>query len=261
MAVKRKCLRLVCALWLAVPLPSLAWGKLGHEVIASMSYELLTPSAKASVDRLLAQESGITLASIANWADEHRDPITAKWHYVNLPRGDCTYNAERDCPSGDCVVNALNDQLSVLKSAAPDATRLLALKYVVHLMADIHQPLHAGHADDRGGNQYQLSVVMQGTNLHAFWDYGMLALVSDEPSFWLSRLKQSRPNPLIAKMQNMNLVDIAQASCRIVARPDFYPPHKVSEAYVKVFTPVMETQMVFAAYRLAEVLNEVWTEK
>lgn len=73
-----------------LPLPSMAWGRLGHEVMASMSYEQLTPKAKAEVDRLLALEPDATLGSISTWADDHRNQTTAKWHYVNLPRGDFT---------------------------------------------------------------------------------------------------------------------------------------------------------------------------
>lgn len=246
-----------------LPLPSMAWGRLGHEVMASMSYEQLTPKAKAEVDRLLALEPDATLGSISTWADEHRNQTTAKWHYVNLPRGDCTYNEERDCPGGDCVVKAIQDQLNVLKSNAPDVKRLMALKYVVHFMADIHQPLHAGHADDRGGNQYQLSAFMRGTNLHAFWDHGMIALVSEDPITWVARLKQngqgqSAQTPQFKKMQSLNPIDIAQESCRIVARPDFYPPHKLNEEYVKTYTPVMEWQMGSAVSRLARTLNGVW---
>ena len=103
-----------------------------------------------------------------------------------------------------------------------------------------------------------LSVFMRGTNLHAFWDHEMMALVSEDPIAWVSRLKQNAQSPQFKKMQGLNPIDIAQKSCRIVARPDFYPPHKVNEEYVKTFTPVMERQMVSAVSRLARTLNEVW---
>ena len=245
----------VTALLGLMPLPGLSWGRLGHEVMATMSYEQLEPRAKTAVDRLLALEPGSSLGSIASWADDNRDSATAKWHYVNFPRGDCTYHEERDCPGGDCVVKAIQDQLQVLKSSAPDAKRLLALKYVVHFMADIHQPLHAGHADDRGANLYQLSAFMRGTNLHAFWDHGMIALVSEDPIALIGRLSTV---PQRKKMPSLNPVDMAQESCRIVARTDFYPPHKLNEHYVKTFTPVMDSQMMLGVSRLAGILNQIW---
>lgn len=248
-------LALIWCLLLLNPRPSMAWGRVGHEVMASLTYERLNPHAKAEVDRLLSLESHGTLANISNWADEHRDPITAKWHYVNLPRGTCQYDDERDCPGGQCVVRAIQNQIDVLKSRVPDADKLLALKYVVHLVQDIHQPLHAGHADDRGGNQYQLFAFMQGTNLHAFWDFGMIAQTSEDPFFWVSRLRSA----MSASMESMPHPSlIAQESCKIVARPDFYPPNKLSAEYLGVFVPIMELQMLNGASRLASLLNKLW---
>ena len=79
---------------------SMAWGKEGHQVVASLAETQLTAKAHAEVDRLLALEPGTTLQSISTWADEHRNPATGPWHYVNFPRNTCTYDAGRDCPDG-----------------------------------------------------------------------------------------------------------------------------------------------------------------
>jgi hypothetical protein len=155
---------------LCLPLQALSWGAEGHQVIAKLAESQLTPKAFSEVNRLLAMEPDATLASISTWADEHRNPATAPWHYVNFPRGDCTYVPERDCPDGKCVVGAINKQVVILRSNAPDDKKLLALKYVVHFVGDVHQPLHAGYGDDRGGNTYQLQAFMRGSNLHAVWD-------------------------------------------------------------------------------------------
>lgn len=130
-----------------------AWGSEGHQVIAIIAQAQLTPRAKAEVDRLLAIEPGETFASISTWADEHRNPATAPWHYINFPRGDCVYNERRDCPDGRCVVVAIKRQVEVLGSSAKDEKKLTALKYLVHFVGDVHQPLHVGFQDDRGGNQ------------------------------------------------------------------------------------------------------------
>ncbi len=132
-----------------------AWGSEGHQVIALIAQSQLTPKARAEVDRLLAVEPGETLVSVSTWADERRNPATAPWHYINFPRSDCLYNEQRDCPDGRCVIVAIKRQLEVLVSGATDDRKLTALKYLVHFMGDVHQPLHAGFQDDRGGNQYQ----------------------------------------------------------------------------------------------------------
>jgi len=155
-------------------IPAFAWGSDGHKIVALLADAQLTPSARKQVDRLLALEPGSTLASISTWADEHRNPATASWHYVNFPRGDCNYQPERDCPDGKCVVAAIDRQVEVLRTNGDDEKRLNALKYVVHFIGDIHQPLHAGYGDDRGGNSYQLQAFMRGSNLHAVWDTGLI---------------------------------------------------------------------------------------
>ena len=162
-------------LTLAMPVPVNAWGQAGHRLAANLAFEQLTPQARASVERLLTLEPGATLASISTWADETRSPSTAAWHYVNIPRdAGCHYEEARDCPGGQCVVAAIERQRRVLVSGASDVEKLRALKYLAHLVPDVHQPLHAGYADDRGGNKFQLQAFGRGTNLHAVWDTGLI---------------------------------------------------------------------------------------
>jgi len=149
-------------------------GTQGRQVVAQIAERQLTIKAREQVQKLLALEHGTTFASMSTWADEHRNRTTASWHYVNLSRGDCTYNARRDCPDGSCVVEAINKQLAVGASDSPSEKRLAALKYVLHFVRDVHQTLRAGYADDRGGNTYQLQTFGRGTDLHALWDAGLI---------------------------------------------------------------------------------------
>ena len=228
-----------------------AWGSEGHQVIALLAEQQLTPAARKDVDRLLVLEPGETLASVSTWADEHRNPQTAAWHYVNFPRGDCHYVAERDCPDGSCVVEALNRQIEVLESGASDEVRLKALKYVVHFVGDIHQPLHAGYKDDRGGNSYQLQAFMRGSNLHAVWDTGMIKYLGEDTEILTHRLA-TRP---VKVSPDWTPASVAQESCQIVAKPGFYPERLVTTDYIERYTPVMENRLVQAGTRLAQLLN------
>ncbi len=143
----------------------------------------------------MALEPDETLASISTWADEHRNPASAPWHYVNFPKDSCTYDPERDCPDGKCVVDAIAKQLEILSSGAANDKRLLAFKYAVHLVADVHQPLHAGYLEDRGGNTYQLQAFMRGSNLHALWDTGLIKNLNEELDVTTKRLLASGPSP------------------------------------------------------------------
>ncbi len=230
-----------------------AWGPQGHEVVAALAQARLTARAKTEVDKLLALEPGATLASISKWADEQRSSATAGWHFVNFPKSTCSYDPARDCPDGNCVVGAINRQLEILGSLVAPEERLTALKYVVHLVADVHQPLHAGHAEDRGGNSYQLEAFMRGSNLHAVWDLWLIRNLDLSNEALTGRL-QARP----VEAGDLHAAQMAEESCRIVGMPGFYPGRKVDTAYIEQFTPVMEVRLALAGARLAAALNRVW---
>ena len=230
-----------------------AWGSQGHQVIAGLALAQLTPKARAEVDRLLAQEPGETLMSISTWADEHKNPSTARWHYVNFPRDTCTFDAARDCPDGQCLVTAIERQTAVLVSNATEEKRLSALKYLVHLVGDVHQPLHAGYLDDKGGNTYQLQAFMRGSNLHAFWDSGMIKSMNEDVDQMTARLLKNTPSVTAKKL---NAIRAAEQSCQIVGMAGFYPDHRVGQDYVDRFTPVLEGRLSAAGVGLAGLLND-----
>lgn len=229
-----------------------AWGSEGHQTVALLAQAQLTPKARIEVERLLALEPGSRLSSVSTWADEHRNPATAAWHYVNFPRGTCEYDSERDCPGGKCVVGAIEAQAKVLGYDASDERRLLALKYLVHFVADVHQPLHAGYQDDRGGNSYQLQAFMRGSNLHAVWDTGLIRSLNESPENLASRLLQ-----LPGDTRLVGLREVAEESCRIVGQEGFYPGRLVDTDYIARFKPVVETRLAQAGSRLARILNQI----
>ena len=173
MHVVKQVIGLGLALTLAGPIPTLAWGKAGHRVVATIATTLLTGEARAQVADLL--DPGTTLADISTWADEVRPsrPNTAPWHYGNIPGEASGYSAQRDCSRG-CVVSAIERSLRLLQDPSNDrAIRQEALKWLVHFVADLHQPLHA-IADERGGNDLIVQFNGHQTNLHRFWDGDMI---------------------------------------------------------------------------------------
>lgn len=234
-----------------------AWGAQGHRVIATLAQSQLTPAARKEVTRLLALEPGQTLVSISTWADEHRSESSRPWHYVNLPRTSCTYQAQRDCADGRCVVGAIQTQVKVLASSAPDEERLVALKYLVHFAGDVHQPLHAGFLDDKGGNTYQLQAFKHGSNLHALWDTGLIESLGEDTRTMAARLARKGQGKDSGKVRPWTAKQAAQESCRIVAGSGFYPPRVVDDDYIAAYIPVMEDRLALAGARLAELLNRV----
>jgi hypothetical protein len=236
-----------------MPLQALSWGAEGHQVIAKLAESQLTPKARAEVNHLLDQEPDATMASVSTWADEHKSPATAPWHYVNFPRDNCTYVAERDCPDAKCLVAAINKQVDVLASDASDEKRLHALKYVIHFVGDVHQPLHAGYGDDRGGNNFHLQEFMHSSNLHAVWDTGLIRYLNLDTDGLTARLSKAGVSEA-----TFDAVKAAEESCRIVAKPSFYPGHLVDAPYIEEYAPVMEQRLWLAGVRLAALLNQMF---
>lgn len=252
--ILKRALTLFLALALIInPLAGYTWGVTGHQTVALIAQSQLTPATQISINRLLALEPGSSLMSISTWADQYRDSANTRWHYVNFPRGDCHYQMQRDCPDDQCVIEAIKTQRAIFRSSASDAEKFVALKFLVHLVGDIHQPLHAGFSDDRGGNIYQIQYQSEGSNLHALWDNAIVAQFNRSPAV-LARLIMTSHN-LSESFSISDVVDWAEQSCAIVSRPDFYPGHRVTQDYLHEYAPVVELQLLRAGTRLAELLN------
>lgn len=248
--------------------PAQAWGPLGHSVVAELAQQHLSPAAEAEVERLLAPEHTRSLADIANWPDQMQDDPAMKdlWqqtrsqHYINFHGGSsCIYVPPRDCRDGRCVVAALQYYVDVLGDRSkPDKVRRQALKFVVHFVGDIHQPLHAGYRDDKGGNTYQVQFDGKGSNLHRVWDSGLLYTRHLDWQQYAQRLDSAVPvrlPPPIAPLDNP-YAQWAEESCRITAEPGFYPAnHQITPTYVHTWLPVADRRLREAGRRLAQVLN------
>jgi len=254
-----------CLLLLLLAFPAQAWGPLGHRLVARLAEPQLAPAARAEVRRLLATERLRSLADVANWADDLRrtDPTlgrrSAKWHYVNFGSTDCRFTPARDCRDGDCVVDALRAQAAILADRErSDAERLQALKFVVHFTGDIHQPLHAGLGNDRGGNTFQVNHRGKGSNLHAFWDGTLLASrgLGETTYLWRLRAPEAAGPAPAALYTPRAPAQWAEQSCAIVREPGFYPPSaRVGDDYIARHRPTAERQLQLAGTRLAALLN------
>ena len=239
----------------------LAWGKVGHAVIAARAQEELTPEASAALAPLLDALGVSELADIASWADERRTQAESHWHFVNMPKNDCHYIGRRDCPRGQCLVDVVKAQTAILANTTNDsAVRANALIYVVHLAGgDSSQPLHAGIFDDKGGNQYQLSIGAKGTNLHSFWDSGEIFEVTHthHTETAIARMRalldaiedDGRPDP------PTRVEEWIEQACRVWHTEGFYPPHEMPQDYVNFAQPILEHQLIMGGDELAFVLN------
>lgn len=245
-------------LLLLLPTQAFAWGQSGHRLVAELAAQALTPAARADVARLLAGEPEPTLAGVSTWADEVRDSPEYRWttplHWVNFPAGQCRYAASKVCQDGLCVVAAIERYRQQLADRTqPLAQRRIALKFLVHFVGDVHQPLHAGYAADRGGNQFQISYLREGWNLHSVWDSLLIDSLKLSVPEYLARLQAL---PLPAADPHSTPASWAEESCGVVQQADFYPPkHKITGRYLEQKRPLADQRLRLAGRRLAALLN------
>lgn len=265
------------ALLLAAP-AAFGWAALGHRLVGALAQRHLTPEAAAQVAQILAGEPDPTLSGVAMWADNMRnaDPahfkLTSKWHYINAKGGGCGFELARDCPDGNCVVGAIERQRAILADRSqPMAARRDALKYIVHFVGDVHQPMHAGNRTDSGGNGFQISLRttlapesyakdkyvggVMGTNLHSVWDYYVLGEKGLDLAQYTGRL-DALPWPPMSDGALSPPMAWAKESCRLIDARGLYPSnHKMDDVYPNAMRPLAEQRVRQAAYRLSELLN------
>jgi hypothetical protein len=223
-------------------------------------------AAKAVAD-LVGPEG---LAQVSTWADEIRsDPkwnFAAPWHYITVEDNE-TYDRLPDSPQNEHEIKNIVDAMlyceSVLRN--PEAKRekkVEALKFLVHFVGDIHQPLHVGRGDDRGGNTIEVNWFWQPSNLHRVWDSGIVE--QKQLSFTeYVRFIDHATDQQIADWQNSTYLDWVHESFKL--RPNVYDfgeqrgdDIKLSYGYAYKATPIIKQRLVQAGVRLAGLLNGVF---
>lgn len=238
--------------------PLLAWGDKGHEIVANIAEPRLDPKARKRIEAILPPDR--SLAEASTWPDRiaREIPDMGPLHYVNLPKTANTYVRERDCPERNCVVEALAWYQRVLATKdAPENVRRIALRFVAHLVGDVHQPLHAGHSEDRGGNNIIVTFQGMETNVHRLWDTDLLEATGFSSVRMAKRLSgRIRPADLVAWRAG-SVAQWAEESAAL-ARSHAYKAtngEEITKAYVKAAMPVIERRLAQAGIRLAWILN------
>ena len=241
-----------------------AWGSEGHRIVAEIAEQYLEPGPARQVRDLLAIENAATLADVSNWADQIRGQRrdTAPWHFVDIPIGAAVYDPARDCPHGDCVVAKIDHFVATLADPGlPPRNRLEALKFIVHFVGDLHQPLHASDNDDRGGNEIKVKFLGHRTNLHAVWDTGILApaVQGDERGYALKLAGTIAPAELAA-WRGGSAADWANERHSIAARFIYgelpHQPGLLPANYGDAALSTIDQQLECAGVRLAAILNQ-----
>jgi hypothetical protein len=275
-------IRLLAALAAAAalcPSPALAWGKTGHRVVAAIADTQLSGLARAQVEQILGV--GESLDEAANWPDEMRSAPGAFWQKTATPWHYVTLNGiiyDHAPPEGDALEALARFSKTLRDPSASREDKQLALRFIVHLVGDLHQPLHNGKCCDKGGNDVKVTWFGKLTNLHAVWDS---QIVDDEQLSFTelaAKLERHLSPQDVVKWWDINPRDWISESAEI--RDTLYPTARdlpklpkgkklkkgeqllpdLSYTYVYKFTPVMERRLSQGGVRLAAYLNALFAE-
>jgi S1/P1 Nuclease len=240
----------------------LSWGAVGHRTVGSIAQKHLTPKALAGVRDLLGGQS---LADVANWADSVRSlpayKQTGPWHYINLPLG-LDYDAFKGRVENMLEANVYSALVSQMQLIADNSVsrerKVDALKFIVHFVGDLHQPMHVSREEDKGGNTIQLNYDGQGTNLHAVWDsklidhtgldYQQLAAKYDNAS--PAQIRQWQGDPVVKWMW-----ESYQITGQLYAEVDSMHDRSIGQAYYDEHIATVALRLEQAGVRLAGLLN------
>lgn len=237
---------------------ALRWGQIGHRTTGLVAEHYLTDKAAAEVKRVLGNES---LAEVSTWMDEVRSDggydYMAPWHYVTVPEGETYESAEKN-PDGD-IIWAIDKVVSELKSGGLSPKQEAEnLKVLVHLVGDLHQPLHVGNGTDRGGNDVHLQWFGESSNLHRVWDSEMI----DDKQLSFTELSRFINHPTEAQVrewQSSSVLDWAYESQALLPKVYDMPESKeLSYEYTYKNWETVEMRLLKAGIRMAGLINEIY---
>lgn len=235
------------------------WGKNGHRATGKIAEKHLTRKAKKKIDKLL---KGQSLAFVSTYADEIKsDRAYSKyytWHYVNMNFEE-TYEASEKNPKGD-LVTGIETCVKILKDkTSSEAEKAFHLKILVHLIGDLHQPMHIGRKEDKGGNTIQMQWFGKGTNLHRVWDSDMIDSYKMSYSD-LADNAEDLSKQQIKALKKGTVVDWVNEVHELTK--EVYKSAKVGEnlryRYSYLYFNTARQQIQKGGIRLAKVLNEIF---
>ena len=255
--MKKLLLLIAC---LCVSRAALAWGQKGHDVTAYIAECHIMPQAAANMDKVL---NGHSLVYYANWLDNASHTpeyaYTKTWHYLNIDEGKTLETMPRN-PKGD-VLTAVESIVEKLKNGGlePEEERI-QLIMLVHLVGDMHCPMHVGRLSDLGGNKRPGSVFGKESNLHSAWDSAVLEAAHRwSYTEWQTQLDHHSLREVAAIQAGTPEEWLLETHAICEEIYDKTPEGtKISYDYVAEAAPVIEQQLLRGGYRLARLLNEIY---
>ncbi|MEQ9466886.1 MAG: S1/P1 nuclease [Ekhidna sp.] len=238
---------------------SFGWGALGHRIVGLIAERHLTKKARKNIELVLGTE---TLAEVSNYMDFIKSDRTynhmSPWHYATIPDGK-TYEQAGTPEEGDVIMTIQRLMQELESKAFTDEDEAFALKCLVHLIGDIHQPLHVGNGEDKGGNDVKLEYFWQGSNLHRVWDSEMIdgqQYSYTEYADWIDHATDEQ----LQNWSSLNVLDWAYESMerRNQCYATMTEDKKLSYRYSYDNIELVNQRLLQAGIRLANVLNKIY---
>ena len=239
-----------------------AWGVTGHRVVAEIAENHLTNRAKRKLKKLIGKQK---LAYWANWPDNVRNSPewknTSTWHYVNIPPQESKEQFIEQLKNNNKpnIYTAIQNVKGIIVDKnTPDADREIYLRFLVHFLGDMMQPMHTGREEDLGGNLIKIQFFKKDTNLHSLWDSGLIDNTKYSYTEY-ARVLDVKSKEEINQIQSGSLEDWLyeshQAANQLYA--SVKPGENYSYDYQQQYKDLLERQLLHAGLRLAKILNEV----
>jgi hypothetical protein len=234
-----------------------SYGDIGHKAVASIAWQQLTPFAKQNAERILGAGK-LKFVEASVWADhikrDERFNYLKPMHYVNLPKASTKYQRSRDCKKDKCIVEAIKTFSKVAKSGSKKEQRL-ALRMLIHLVGDIHQPLHAGLKEDRGGNWYEVKYQGKAVSLHKLWDNQLVKRIAKD---WESVSAVVEKLNIQAPLYGPKVWAEESHALTTGFAYEALENSSVSQEYLAKADNIIQDQLAKAGWRLAMWLNKLW---
>jgi len=230
-----------------------AWGHKGHEIVAEIANKFITESTRDSINKYL---DGLTFEQAATWMDDVKSDdsynFMKTWHYVNIEKGKSYIKT--DTPN---IINQLEIAIANLRVRKSKEETKRNLLIVFHLIGDLHQPLHAGYANDRGGNSLVINSNGKPSNLHKIWDSEIIehGKINAESVLILMEKNKSKIN---SKIDVLDWLNESRNKLDVVYE---IKDNSIDRAYFDKNTDLVKMQLFLAGNRLAIILNEIFSVK
>jgi hypothetical protein len=271
----------IAALMLMSSSAVFAWGNTGHRVVGEVAWRFLDVGALVKANQLL---KGQSLARVSTWPDEIKsDPTTYQytynWHYTTWQTNDHDHNETNETATTGLLLKSISEQLAVLRDpAASDDQKAFSLKFVIHLVGDVHMPLHVSDGTDQGGNLCKVTYMARTYSLHSLWDEGMIDFTNLSFTEMAKFISEGKTGEDVKAARNGSVLDwaleskklaatlypaevipstepaVGRSYCKKEVLPEEMP--KLSYEYAYKFYPIIEKRLYDAGVRLAMLLNE-----